>query len=125
MPVTLAGPTSLTPLGFCVICAAQWKSDAIDHQRQAIEVADKAPTTSRLTLKPPGPPPAAAVAWGLVTLPPPPGSPVAGPLVVPAPLCWTHLNAIRFTAGGIIPAPAGAILLDGTDPRLGPRRPPA
>lgn len=120
MSVTLTGPAPLSPLGWCSICAAQFKSDAIDHQREAIEAADKAPARTTIRLAPPREPPAPAVAWGLTVLPTPPGSPAPGqPAIIPAPLCWTHLNAIKFTGSGLIAAPPGAVLLDGSHPRGG------
>ena len=119
MPLTLTGPAPPSPLGFCAICAAQWKSDAIDADKAAFAEADASPARTTRRLAPAAQPPAPAVAYALVTLPGPPSSPAAGqPIVVPLPACWTHLQAVKFTASGLIPAPPGAVLLDG------PSRPP-
>jgi hypothetical protein len=125
MPVVLTGPVPQAsprggipgPLGFCAVCAAQWKADAFVDQGDQVTALDKDRTKDHvIALKAPGTP-ALAVAYGLTQLPAPPGSPAAGqPVLVPLPLCWTHLTAVQFLAGGIIAAP-GPILLDGSGPR--------
>ena len=114
MPLTFTGPAPSSPLGFCAVCAAQWKSDAIDADKPAIKAADAAPTPTTRRLAPSAAPPAQAVAYALLTMPGPTGTPAQGqPIVVPMPACWTHLAAVKFTSSGLIPAPPGAVLLDG------------
>ena len=123
MPVTLTGPFphDLTghpyPLGFCAVCAAAWKAAAFDRQGPSVQAADSDPAHTTIRLLATEPAPALAVAQGLAALPGPPGSPAAGqPILVPLPLCWTHLAPVKFTSSGIIPAPPGAVLLDGRGP---------
>jgi hypothetical protein len=126
MPVVLTGPAPqasprggvLSPLGFCAVCAAQWKADAFVTQSDEVTALDKDRTAVHtVALKAPGAP-ALAVAYGLAQLPGPPGSPAAGqPVLVPLPLCWTHLPAVQFLTGGLLAAPPGAVLLDGSGPR--------
>lgn len=120
VPVTLTGPSpyardgQLHPLGFCAVCAAAFKAAAFERQGTAVQAADKDPDPSTIRLLATEPAPALAVAYGLASLPGPPGSPAAGqPILVPLPLCWTHLAAVKFTSSGIIAAP-GPILLDGS-----------
>jgi hypothetical protein len=120
MPVTLTGPLLplAAPLGFCAVCAAAWKAACFESQSTEVTAADKAAplTTIALAPDPPLAEPALAVSTGLAQLPAPPGNPAAGqPVLVPLPLCWTHLNAVQFLTGGIIAAP-GPILLDGSGP---------
>ena len=117
MPVILEGPPhhADAPLGFCAVCAAAWKAAAFVTQGRAAAAADKDPgrTTIRLAPDPPVPWPPPAVAYGLAQLPAPPGTPAAGqPVLVPLPLCWTHLPAVSFLSSQLIPG--GPHLLDGS-----------
>jgi hypothetical protein len=115
--VILEGPASAGQLGFCVLCAASYKQDTLteigDEVINAARADDSArPISLRATARHKnGGVPASAVAYGLVLLP----IPGLGQQVpCPAPLCWTHLQAINVidTAVALATAsdlPGGAV----------------
>jgi hypothetical protein len=121
MPVTLTGPAAplTAPLGLCAVCAAAWKAACFTGQGDEVARADADPAPSTIGLHSPGPLPPPAVAYGLAALPGPAGTPVAGqPMIVPLPLCWTHLTAVQFTGSSLV-ASAPIPELDGRQRRPG------
>src|SRR5262249_4086014 len=91
---------------FCTLCAPGWKAEAIIALKSEIEAAQAADGGVEWLDADVGQPwaPQLAVAVGLVGLSVP-GN--AGQLMVPAGLCWSHLQAVRLLESGIMPAAAG------------------
>ena len=108
MALTFTGPVPLHrgaahPLGWCVLCAADAKSRAID-ELDGREDGEVFVDLARDSL---------AVAYGLVMLPTPPEAGLGGqPVVLPMPLCWGHLRAVRVMETSLVPGsslPGGAV----------------
>jgi hypothetical protein len=85
------GPEPPEGAQFCVICAMRYKAEALDEAREAIEAAQLGKGSDRLDLMylaPRATLPQPAVALGVC-------APLGGIL---APQCWSHLQAVKFTA---------------------------
>jgi hypothetical protein len=82
------------PLGFCTLCLAVGKFQALAEIRQAIEAHERTGQgTKRWVLAVPKEYLQRAVAWSMV--------PALG---MAAPVCWTHVIALQPLSGGIVPA---------------------
>jgi hypothetical protein len=97
--VVLQGPDAPAdaPLGFCAVCAALGKFEAIAPIRGAIEAHERGGQgVRRWGLAVPREYLNRGVTFGVI-----PSMQAAGPV------CWSHLIALQPSSGGIIPAAPG------------------
>jgi hypothetical protein len=113
-PIVITGPQPAAARQFCTLCAAGFKAAGLAASKTKIELAQKT-GGGTVHLPPLGCQLELAVAMGVVALPMPPGTGNA-PVIVLAPLCWSHLQAItildsQLALGSAGQLPGGAHLL--------------
>jgi hypothetical protein len=111
-PITFTGPQPAAARQFCTLCAAGFKAAGLAASKTEIEQAQK---TGGGEFHLMGGHLEPAVAMGVVALPMPLGL-GNSPVIVLAPLCWSHLQAItimdsQLALGSAGQLPGGAHLL--------------